>query len=109
MPCRGARQSQPHGTRDERAAAADGADGALGELQPRPSHVAPARDGRPRPVVHAGTVKAVFLLGPTASGKSAVALALATRLPAEIVSVDSAQVYRGMDVGTAKPSPAERA
>jgi tRNA dimethylallyltransferase len=54
-------------------------------------------------------VKAVFLLGPTASGKSAVALALATRFPAEIVSVDSAQVYRGMDVGTAKPSPAERA
>ena len=54
-------------------------------------------------------MKAVFLLGPTASGKSAVALALAQRFPAEIVSVDSAQVYRGMDVGTAKPSAAERA
>ena len=53
--------------------------------------------------------KAVFLLGPTASGKTAVALALARRIPAEIVSVDSAQVYRGMDVGTAKPSHAERA
>jgi tRNA dimethylallyltransferase len=53
-------------------------------------------------------VKAVFLLGPTASGKSAVALALAERFPLEIVSVDSAQVYRGMDVGTAKPSPSER-
>jgi tRNA dimethylallyltransferase len=48
-------------------------------------------------------VKAVFLLGPTASGKTAVALALAERFPVEIVSVDSAQVYRGMDVGTAKP------
>jgi tRNA dimethylallyltransferase len=48
-------------------------------------------------------VKAVFLLGPTASGKTAVALALAARFPAEIVSVDSAQVYRGMEVGTAKP------
>jgi len=48
-------------------------------------------------------VKAVFLLGPTASGKTAVALALAERFPAEIVSLDSAQVYRGMDIGTAKP------
>jgi len=54
-------------------------------------------------------VKAVFLLGPTASGKTAVALALAERFPVEIVSVDSAQVYRGMDVGTAKPGAAERA
>jgi len=49
------------------------------------------------------------LLGPTASGKTAVALALARRFPAEIVSVDSAQVYRGMDVGTAKPDAAARA
>jgi tRNA dimethylallyltransferase len=47
-------------------------------------------------------------LGPTASGKTAVALALAERFPVEIVSVDSAQVYRGMDVGTAKPGTAER-
>ncbi len=54
-------------------------------------------------------MKAVFLLGPTASGKTAVALALARRFPSEIVSVDSAQVYRGMDVGTAKPSADERA
>lgn len=53
-------------------------------------------------------MKALFLLGPTASGKTAVALHLARRFPVEIVSVDSAQVYRGMDVGTAKPSPAER-
>jgi tRNA dimethylallyltransferase len=54
-------------------------------------------------------VKAVFLLGPTASGKTAVALALAERFPVEIVSVDSAQVYRGLDIGTAKPDAAERA
>ena len=54
-------------------------------------------------------MKAIFLLGPTASGKTAVALALARRFPAEVVSVDSAQVYRGMDVGTAKPTAAERA
>ncbi len=51
---------------------------------------------------------AVLLLGPTASGKTPLALALARVLPVEIVSVDSAQVYRGMDVGTAKPSPEER-
>ena len=51
-------------------------------------------------------MKAVFVLGPTASGKTAVALALAERFPSEIVSVDSAQVYRGMDIGTAKPDRA---
>lgn len=48
-------------------------------------------------------------MGPTASGKSALAATLAGRFPVEIVSVDSAQVYRGMDIGTAKPSAAERA
>ncbi len=47
-------------------------------------------------------------MGPTASGKSALALELAARFPVEIVSVDSAQVYRGMDLGTAKPSRAIR-
>ena len=47
-------------------------------------------------------------MGPTASGKTPLALALAQVLPVEIVSVDSAQVYRGMDVGTAKPSLSER-
>lgn len=52
---------------------------------------------------------AIFLVGPTASGKSAVALALAERLGGEIVSVDSMQVYRGLDIGTAKPSAEERA
>ena len=49
------------------------------------------------------------LVGPTASGKTELALAVARFLPAEIVSMDSRQVYRGMDVGTAKPSAAERA
>jgi tRNA dimethylallyltransferase len=52
---------------------------------------------------------AYALLGPTASGKSGVALALSRAVPLEIVSLDSAQVYRGMDIGTAKPSAAERA
>jgi tRNA dimethylallyltransferase len=51
----------------------------------------------------------IFLMGPTASGKSALAMAIAARVPVEIVSVDSAQVYRGMDIGTAKPSATDRA
>src|ERR1700756_4064560 len=48
------------------------------------------------------------LLGPTASGKTAAALAFAARHPTEIVSVDSALVYRGRDIGTAKPTREER-
>ena len=55
-----------------------------------------------------GAPAAYALLGPTASGKSRLAMDLAARLPVEIVSVDSAQVYRGMDVGTAKPPGADR-
>ena len=51
---------------------------------------------------------ALCLAGPTASGKSAVAMALARVLPLEIINVDSALVYRGMDIGTAKPSAADR-
>lgn len=51
----------------------------------------------------------IFLAGPTAVGKSAVALALAEKLGGEIISVDSMQVYRGLDIGTAKPSAAEQA
>src|SRR5437763_10651436 len=51
---------------------------------------------------------AILLMGPTASGKSAIALELSALLPIEIVSVDSAQVYRGMDIGTAKPDAAAR-
>ena len=49
---------------------------------------------------------AILLMGPTASGKTAVALALARRFPVEIISVDSAQVFRDMDIGTAKPDAA---
>src|SRR4051794_6158503 len=51
---------------------------------------------------------ALLLAGPTGVGKSAVALELAQRHSGEIISVDSMQVYRGMDIGTAKPSPADR-
>ncbi|OHC64689.1 MAG: tRNA (adenosine(37)-N6)-dimethylallyltransferase MiaA [Rhodocyclales bacterium GWA2_65_19] len=49
---------------------------------------------------------AIFLMGPTASGKTGVAVELAQRLPVELISVDSALVYRGMDIGTAKPDAA---
>jgi tRNA dimethylallyltransferase len=64
------------------------------ELDPLPSVL------HPRPLL---------LAGPTAVGKSEVAIQLAEKLGGEIVSVDSMQVYRGMDIGTAKPSPADRA
>ena len=50
----------------------------------------------------------VSIMGPTASGKTAAALAIAQSIPCEIISVDSALIYRGMDIGTAKPSDEER-
>ena len=53
-----------------------------------------------------GFPPAIFLMGPTASGKTALAVSLVERFPLEIVSVDSALVYRGMDIGTAKPDAA---
>jgi tRNA dimethylallyltransferase len=59
------------------------------------------RDDRPGPVL--------ALVGPTAAGKTALALELAPRLGAEVVSADAMLVYRGMDIGTAKPTAAERA
>ena len=52
---------------------------------------------------------AVAIMGPTASGKTASALAIARAIPSEIISVDSALIYRGMDIGTAKPTPEELA
>ena len=55
------------------------------------------------------TPRWIGIAGPTASGKTAAALAVAAQQPVEIISVDSALVYRGMDIGTAKPTPAELA
>ena len=52
---------------------------------------------------------AIFLMGPTASGKTDLAIELCQALPCDIISVDSALIYRGMDIGTAKPTPAELA
>lgn len=53
--------------------------------------------------------KVIFVMGPTASGKTDLAMRLCDRLPCELISVDSAMVYRGMDIGTAKPTPDELA
>ena len=58
-------------------------------------------DSAPAPI--AGQPPAILLMGPTASGKTALALALARRFPVDIISVDSAQVFRDMNIGTAKP------
>jgi tRNA dimethylallyltransferase len=69
----------------------------------RPGESSPQNPGAPA----SGTP--LFLAGPTAVGKSEVALLLAEQLDGEIISVDSMQVYRGLDLGTAKPSAAERA
>ncbi|MGH7449241.1 MAG: tRNA (adenosine(37)-N6)-dimethylallyltransferase, partial [Longimicrobiales bacterium] len=51
---------------------------------------------------------ALVIIGPTATGKTAVAIEAARRLPGEIISMDSRQVYRGMDIGTAKPPVGQR-
>jgi tRNA dimethylallyltransferase len=56
-----------------------------------------------------GAVECVCLTGPTACGKTELALALAERVPLEVISMDSALVYRGLDIGTAKPGPEVRA
>jgi tRNA dimethylallyltransferase len=58
--------------------------------------------------VDASTLPLVAILGPTASGKSSLAIALAEKLGGEVIACDSTQVYRGFDIGTAKPSTAER-
>ena len=65
--------------------------------------VSPAKPAAPARAIRVG-----FIVGPTGVGKSAAAMALAERLDAEIVNADSRQVYRGMDVGTAKPDAADR-
>jgi len=72
---------------------------------PPPAATALSRTAPP----DAGALRYVALAGPTAAGKTAAALAIARRRPVEIVSVDSALVYRGMDIGTAKPTAAEQA
>jgi tRNA dimethylallyltransferase len=65
----------------------------------------PPRTRNPRPE----TRNPIVIAGPTAAGKSEVALLLAEKIGGEIISVDSMQVYRGLDIGTAKPAPEQRA
>ncbi|WP_312558699.1 tRNA (adenosine(37)-N6)-dimethylallyltransferase MiaA [Atlantibacter hermannii] len=60
-------------------------------------------------VSKASLPKAIFLMGPTASGKTALAINLRKTLPVELISVDSALIYQGMDIGTAKPTSEELA
>jgi len=62
-----------------------------------------------QPVSHSGSERLVVVCGPTATGKTGLAIDLARALGGEIVGADSRQVYRHMDVGTAKPTPAQRA
>ena len=83
-------QSSPMSERDVAAAASDDDHAA--------SSTKPAADA----------IRVGFIVGPTGVGKSAVAMALAERLDAEIVNADSRQVYRGMDIGTAKPDAEDR-
>ena len=72
------------------------------------SRAAAARAGDPAPNRPERPSVVLALVGPTAAGKSAIVLALAPGLRAEIVSLDSMQVYRGMNIGTAKPTPDEQ-
>src|ERR1700692_3484527 len=80
-------------------------------MQPWPSHVGAFVAHRSRSAFSARTLmrrRAILLMGPTGGGKSDLAMRLAETLPLDIISVDSALVYRGMDIGTAKPSAAMR-
>lgn len=69
----------------------------------------PSRESRDSGGSEGALPQAIFLMGPTASGKTDLAMRLAKRLPVDIISVDSALVYRGMNIGTAKPSKEELA
>src|SRR5690606_6343013 len=118
LPCGGARASTAVGHGNERVAARDGAHRAQRSMQPRPSDVDVRQHGRPRSAVPARPMSAsrppaapgippvILVMGPTGAGKTDLAIRLAERFPIEIVSVDSAMVYRGLDIGTGKP-PAE--
>ena len=83
-----------------RWSAAEGAAEPSPEAAPEPDPVAPPENAH-RPLI--------VVLGPTASGKTALGIALAQRFGGEIVSADSRQIYQHMDIGTAKPSPVDRA
>lgn len=71
-------------------------------------HLAPDHPAQDHPAQDREVLRPIAVVGPTASGKSALGLALAHALDGEVVNVDSMQLYRGMDIGTAKLTPAER-
>ena len=73
-----------------------------------PGSNAPRRRGQRTAYIRGGRLEAVFLKGPTCVGKTRLVVELASRLPLRIISVDSASVYRGLDIGAAKPGPDER-
>ncbi|WP_374109950.1 tRNA (adenosine(37)-N6)-dimethylallyltransferase MiaA [Pelomonas sp. CA6] len=79
----------------------------MGALLSAPATAAAAQQAEGRPTVAA--LVPLCIAGPTGCGKTAAALQLAQQLPVEVISVDSALVFRGMDIGTAKPTAAERA
>src|SRR4029078_9897936 len=72
------------------------------------SSAGPGEAVAPHPEGASSPIPLLAILGRTGVGKTRVAVALAERWPIEVVSVDSRQVYRGMDIGTAKPTAAER-
>ncbi len=85
----------------------------MADTSPQPApHCSPTRNAEREPLHPPSSILLlgpVFIAGPTAVGKSAIALALAEKIGGEIISVDSMQVYRGLDIGTAKPTADERA
>src|SRR5690606_38362977 len=107
----GTRQPQTHTRRNERTAAPDGKHRTQRSMQSWSTYLDTLDCRRPRQVFPARPMIAPILCiaGPTAAGKSASIMALAERWPIEIITVDSATIYRGMDIGTAKPSAEERA
>ncbi|NLX10028.1 MAG: tRNA (adenosine(37)-N6)-dimethylallyltransferase MiaA [Chloroflexi bacterium] len=82
---------------------------AAAEPAPAPPDHEAAADPQPEPLRESALPPLVVILGPTASGKTTLAIEVARALDGEIVNADSRQIYRDMDIGTAKPTPAERA
>src|SRR5690606_12855143 len=112
LPRRGTREPAPDHTGDERPAAQDGADRPRRSVQSWPPYLVPVETQRTGQTLHAWTMTDLPILclaGPTASGKSATTHTLAQHWPIEIIVMDSATIYRDMDIGTAKPSAQEQA
>src|SRR5207247_10784843 len=101
LPCGRARRPAPRHGGGPCPPRGDGRRRGLRPLPPRPPRRRRAHPRPARSTVQAMTVRAVCIVGPTASGKTAIALEPAARFGAEIVSADSRHIYRGLDVATA--------